>query len=169
MKKENLTKNEAKEKVIKTSKTMDRVMGILIWTLVIVFVLAFIIGFLSIATNNYPELVKFQDGVNQVMAKIDTISQKRIEFNKNNGMVVLMKFICGMSTFLAIGQILKNTIKNETPFIEKNIKNIKEICSYQIMLCILGEVSILTVFTIWVLYYIFRYGYTLQIESDETL
>ena len=68
--------------------------------------------------------------------------------------------------------VIPNT--RETPFTEENIANMKMISICATIMWILMTTSIINagiiyIFAIWIMYYIFKYGYELQLESDETL
>ena len=69
--------------------------------------------------------------------------------------------------------IFKEILNIGSPFTEKAVKNMKKISILSILLFLLGigglKISLMSVIIIIFLTYIWRYGYKLQKESDETL
>ena len=86
--------------------------------------------------------------------------------------------ILSLNIWHALSKMFLNASKDETPFSLVNIKNMKRI-SISLSIIILAIVisseytfnslCLLSLFTINGIDYIFRYGYKLQQESDETL
>ena len=72
-----------------------------------------------------------------------------------------------------IGGIFKEILNTGSPFSEKAVKNMKKMSILSILLFLFGvgglKISIMSVIIIISLTYIWRYGYKLQKESDETL
>ena len=69
--------------------------------------------------------------------------------------------------------IFKEILNIGSPFTEKAVKNMKKMSILSILLFLLGigglKISLMSVIIIIFLTYIWRYGYKLQKESDETL
>lgn len=63
-----------------------------------------------------------------------------------------------------LGKIMKETYEQKTPFIEKNINRINIIA-----ICSLFATRIIYFLIILAIKELFKYGYKLQVESDETL
>lgn len=63
-----------------------------------------------------------------------------------------------------LGKIMKETYEQKTPFLEKNISRINTIA-----ICSLFATNIIFFLIILVIKELFKYGYKLQVESDETL
>lgn len=63
-----------------------------------------------------------------------------------------------------LGKIMKETYEQKTPFLEKNISRINTIA-----ICSLFATNIVFFLIILVIKELFKYGYKLQVESDETL
>ena len=85
----------------------------------------------------------------------------------------IFRYLLAFEILDIIRRMLKNVIKDETPFSEDNLKKIKQIDS-RMMLSLIISRSIFSIELIYVIlvssiYLIFKYGYELQVESDETL
>lgn len=90
----------------------------------------------------------------------------------------IVKIICLIATFI-IHIIILDNLKNmfieisqdAKPFTEKNVKRLNNISWLTFALLFISELNIglITVICIFALNKVFKYGYKLQIESDETL
>ena len=94
---------------------------------------------------------------------------------KSNSAIVTF-IICAASWGILsqISAILKNTVENKTPFTSNNIRSMNIISIDSTILWIattpfIINVGLIFVLAIWIMSYIFKYGYELQLESDETL
>lgn len=161
MEKKELTKNEIKEKMIKNCKTLKKIITVFEWIFIGSIIFIAIMVLLSSMSENiaiYGErFVKF----------INNFSFGKSIINFSGGIIGFMILDC-------LSKILKNVIEKETPFTEESIKSIKEMCILITIMWLLGTKSLINfglvfVLAIWVLQYIFKYGYHLQLESDETL
>ena len=76
-----------------------------------------------------------------------------------------------------VRKMFKQISINGKPFTEYNVEKMKNISKYSVIMWIAGffidfsfaGIGIVTVVVLWAVSTIFKYGYKLQIESDETL
>ena len=99
---------------------------------------------------------------------------KFMESKSSNEGIQFVAGVMGWIILVKIAKILDNIVKKETPFTEENIANMKRISVCATIMWILMTSSIFNagiiyILAIWIMYYIFNYGYQLQLESDETL
>lgn len=178
----NETINNAKEKMINSCKVLKKAITIVEWlifgTAILLIILGLIFTVTLIVLPEAEQKVEFADkfiqASNNFGNKVDEIEEN---VTSNNGVYMMVSL--GQTAMIfgilgAIRKILKDTIDNETPFTEKNIKNMKQLSIKATILWILSSpfiinVGIIFILAIWVMSYIFKYGYQLQIESDETL
>lgn len=97
-----------------------------------------------------------------------------MESKSSNEGIQFVAAAMGWIILVKIAKILDNIVKKETPFTEENIANMKKISICATIMWILMTTSIFNagiiyILAIWIMYYIFNYGYQLQMESDETL
>ena len=104
--------------------------------------------------------------------------------NRNNDMIwnitaifiLIFVFVDMIIYVLIIDNIVgifKEIVNIGSPFTEKTVKNMKKMSILSILLFLLGvgalKISLMSVIIVISLTYIWRYGYKLQKESDETL
>lgn len=182
---ENKKSINTKEKMLKSCKTLNKAIAGFMWTLAgavityVIIALIFTLGLLVFPSNE--QKVEFGDkfleitndmgeNVNNAIEKIDEFYNAK----RNNQLFQVVSGILGWSILFSIEKILKNTVENETPFTQENIKNMKKISIYSAIIWILRttsffNVGIIYILAIWIMSYIFNYGYQLQLEADETL
>ena len=172
MKKENL--NDEKEKMIKKTKSIGDVIEICVYLLIIMIALGIISGIID-------GIIMWKDGY----AFIDIVKEWtsfyniEIDFSTNKWIVEciarVIKIVVTIVGTMALAKVFLNTAKEETPFTIENIKNLRKIsCSAIIIFwvsCFIPNSGIGAIYVCAIcgIEYIFRYGYKLQLESDETL
>ena len=106
---------------------------------------------------------------------INHVSEKQAEIqNLKESSNLILTFLSIVILLDLLAKIFKNIEENETPFTQKNIQYIKYIEIWVWILYILTSASLINLtlilaIVISALNSIFKYGYQLQIESDETL
>lgn len=171
---ENENLNETKEKMIKKAKSIGDAIEILVYLLIIMIILGAIVGTIG-------GIVMWIDGATymEIINEIGGLLNIEIDFSTIYGTIeIVVKVITTISTIvglIALAKVFKNTAKEKTPFSLNNIKNMKRIsrCAIIIFLATLfsqtESIGAVYVLAICGMEYIFRYGYKLQVESDETL
>ena len=160
---------DVKSQMIKICKALSFFISVLKW----IFILGIIFGIvLSLA------MVKKIDGnIEETAGQYNQINESNDNIEKNQKGGDIKEDIIGLYQVLliwgiieCIDKIMKEIIKKETPFTEKNIKLMEKIsfASLASMFVIEG-IGIIHVVVIVIMTYIFKYGYVLQTESDETL
>ena len=175
MKKENLTKKELKEKMI---KQFDKGM-IIAWAIRNFFIIMAVVYLLMITVDVIIELVQ-PGGSNFIQTVIQVANEYITSFNFSNysnsvfAMCLMFKYICTIIICDRIGKVFKDSKKAETPFCAANVRNIGVISEFAWIYSIFGleglagyELVMATLIS--VIYYIFKYGCELQEQSDETL
>lgn len=162
---EKKAENETKEKMIKTCKILKWIINILKWLVVLGTISAIVTPFI---------IVKHVDESQGETIGNEIIKQEGSEIVKSEETEkdwrIFPEILLTFSIILCIEKILKEIIEKETPFTEKSIKMMKLIGISSIALSVLTKgVSIVFALSIVIIIYIFKYGYQLQIESDETL
>lgn len=174
-----------KEKMIKSCSFASKVILVLECIIGIGAVLLVIFGIaLGIAIKNSP--VEDNDYVTE-----SVYEEKQEEVISGSGDIVILenayideenlgipfdeiiRFVLSVVILDMIRRILKNTAKDETPFSVGNLKKIKaiDICMTICWICSTSIISMELIYIILItsIYMIFKYGYELQLESDETL
>ena len=174
MKKENLTKNELKEKMM---KKFDKGM-VIAWAIrncFIIFAVFYLIVFTAAVIT---EVV--QSGGSNV---IQTVKQLGDEFitdwnfsNKSNSVFaigLIFRYIFITIICDRIGKVFKDSKKAETPFCDANVRNMGIISEFAWIYTIFVEsfagYELVMATLISVIYYIFKYGCELQEQADQTL
>ena len=175
-KNENLSTEEKMIKNFDKSKTMINALQILMIVAIIFFVISFINALVQ---------VKFDT------SKIKDIILDIIEYDKNDfieysketkglsdglkmsqslyeNLAIISVIVRGISLYTIaqlLSNILSDSIKQKTPFVEKNINRVRliAICS------IFYSYRIVYFIIIIIVNQLFKYGYKLQVESDELL
>lgn len=182
MKKEDL--NNTKEKMLKNCERLNKVIYGLVYGLAGIMIILAIIAFIGtivitvLPTNEKADAGnKYLEVVEQIGNATENLKDKADQIQKvksENGVVTTITIILSWSILFNISTILKNTVDKKTPFTEENIKCMKLISIISTILWIITtsfiiNTGLILVLAIDVIYYIFKYGYQLQIESDETL
>lgn len=168
-----------KEKMIKSCKLFSNIILVLECIVLIGVLLLGIFGIalgIAIATsevneNQYETQNSVEENSNETI-----IETENLYINENDTLDTVKEFIrviCSVVILDIIRRILKNTAKDETPFSNNNLKRIKiiGICMAICLICAQSLISIEIIYLILIssIYLIFKYGYELQRESDETL
>ena len=112
--------------------------------------------------ENVLDLIGYDDSEIRGLNQNETISN----INKNAYLIGFILQGISLVTILdLLAKILLDSIKQKTPFVKKNIKRMKlmAICS------ILYSHGLLYFIIIIMVTQLFKYGYELQVESDELL
>lgn len=174
-----------KEKMIKSCKLFSNVILVLEILMIIGAVLLVIVGIsigIAIAgaevnENEYIIENNLEENANEIISETEEIvTSENLYINENDALDsirTVIRFIASIVIIDMIRRILKNTAKDETPFSKGNLKKIEviDICMF---ICWICKIELITIEIIYLLlinciYLIFKYGYELQIESDETL
>ena len=175
---ENEKLNKTKEEMIKKCKKIGDMLEIAFWLAIIwLVVFTFIgiinsIGILS-AGGSVVEIV------NEIILPIRNVFDMDTDISEMNAIketiISIVIIILNLTLLRALSKIFISTSKNETPFSMDNVKNMKKIsrCLYiEFFISLFSQthaLGLVYVVAIGGIEYIFRYGYKLQIESDETL
>lgn len=177
--------NNTKEKMLKSCERLNKVIIGFVYGLAAMMIILAVIGFImSIALSAFPSneaktdvgskyletTEKIGNTMENLMDKVDQIQKMKSE----NGIITTITVILSWSILFNISTMLKNTVNKKTPFSEENVRCMKLISIISTLLWIITtsfiiNVGLIFVLAIDVMYYIFKYGYQLQIESDETL
>jgi len=174
MKKENLTKSELKEKMMKKFDT-----GMFIaWTIRNSFIIVAIFFLLVFTAAVITEVV--QSGESNVIQTAIQVGDELIaSWNSSNNsnlvfaMGLIIRYIFITIICDRIGRVFKDSKKAETPFCDANVRNIEIISGFAWVYTLFVEgfagYELVVATLISVIYYIFKYGCELQEQSDETL
>lgn len=159
------------EKMIKRFKTCNEIITIL-EALIILAIIGGIISFINVCIESRFDMNEVRDSVLDDIGydenEISGITQYEAISNVNKN-VYLIGFILQVISLVTIIHSLRNilldSIKQKTPFVEKNIKKMKliAICS------IIYSQKLIYFVIIMMVEQLFEYGYKLQVESDELL
>ena len=182
---ENKKTNNSKDKMLRSCEILNKVITGFVWILAGIAIayatISLIFTIVLLVLPSAEQKVEFGDKfieiTNDMGATVNNVIEKFDKFNdakKNNNLLQFAAGVMGWSILFSISKILKNTEENQTPFTEENIKNMKKISICAAIIWLLQTTSfinlgIIYILTIWVMSYIFKYGYQLQLESDETL
>jgi len=160
---------DVKSQMIKICKILSFFIAILKW----IFILGVIFGIVSVFA-----IVKKEEGnIEETTGQYNQINESTVDIEKTSNseetesdMIKLSQIIFIGGMIILIDKIMKETIKSETPFTEKNIKLMEKISAISLISIFIVEgIGIIHAFVIVIMTYIFKYGYILQTESDETL
>lgn len=171
---------DTKEKMLKGCKKVRKILTAFQWFIAIMFIFVAISIILNgLLTNNLisADIKEKTSVVWQTVENINSITEKVDEVKnteENSYLIEIVTFISMIIILDFLVKIFKSTEENATPFTEKNIKYIKYIgILVWIIHCAITvdffDFTFVLAIAISSLYYIFKYGYQLQIESDETL
>lgn len=171
---ENKNVNETKEKMIKVFEKLGKATRIVKYMLVILLVTGISIGVLS---NVGLELANesIMQAIDQMTGKVDESSNADAMETSEivNGILATITVVVIAFIVDTLEKIFKNTVEKETPFTEENIKNLKKISIVSVIACVVCaralDLSFIYAIAICSIYYMFKYAYLLQQESDETL
>lgn len=193
---ENENLNQTKEKMIKKCRIFGKILLSVKWIVIIGMVLATVLLFtLGVEIYNNNEEVDVtnemmqESNINENIENLDfnnvTMQENNINENVEQGSTEIGTIIGTITGFFTVignfvlidslGKIFINISKEGTPFTNNIIKSIKDICIFSTIIWFLGifssvgNIGLVWLLVIWAMYYIFKYGYQLQLESDETL
>ena len=87
--------------------------------------------------------------------------------------IVFLDYICLVIIVDTLGRIFGNVEKEGTPFTKENVKKLSVINLFAVILFIFGtpniSIGLISIIIISAITYIFKYGYKIQQEIDETL
>ena len=176
MKKESL--NNTKEKMISKCKKIGNVMEFIFWVITIGLGLSITLGLIggiitacSGATST--------EVLNEATVFVRDLYGNKIDFSEKNAtresIIYIISNILSIIVLYYLTKMFKTSAKDETPFSESNIKSMRKITICACLVFLVTSVSqiysfgFVYVLAIIGLEHIFRYGYKLQLESDETL
>lgn len=175
---ENENLNKTKENMIKKCKKIGDVLETGFWFFIIILIVFLIIGIMN-AIVFWEEGASSIEIINELTYMIRDLFNIDTDFSDINSIKeTIIGMIVSILSFVvlhALSKIFINTAKDETPFSMTNIKNMRKIsiCAYIVFFITLFSsnygLGAIYVIAIGGIEYIFRYGYKLQIESDETL
>lgn len=174
MENENLI--ETKERMLNVFRKLDKitsiakktiiVLGILIY--IICFIMGFIAGMGAEKITDNETIIEFFNGMSQ---EIEGEIKQPVDMGKT--VTALVALFVMAFTLDKLEKIFHNTVENKTPFSNENIKGLKQICIASVIACIVTvryiDISFVYAIAMSAIYYIFKFGYILQKESDETL
>ena len=171
---ENEKLNKTREEMIKKAKKIGECFEMLVGLVIIIIVLGSILGTIN-------GIVMWSEGATFMEIVNDTgdILSVKMDISTIGGIIeIIVKAITTILSIVAVmalSKVFKNTAKDGTPFSLSNTKNMKKIsrCAVIIFFATFFSPtqSIGAVYPLAIcgMEYIFRYGYKLQLESDETL
>lgn len=181
MKKEN--SNNTKEKMLKSCEKLNKVICGFVYGLVammiILVVMVMIISLIIFQSNGaetdagnkcYEATIQMGNAIGNLTDKVEQIQKMKSE----SVILTTITGILSLAILVNISNMLKNTVNKKTPFSEENVRCMKSISIIATLLWIITtsfiiNVGLIFVLAIDIMYYIFKYGYQLQIESDETV
>ena len=166
--------NETKDEMIKRTKKIGDTIETLVILLIIMITLGVIVGIIG-------GIAMLSDGATlmETINEMGAILNIKLDFSTMSGIAEIFSKVITIAlsivALLSLAKIFKNTAKEGTPFSLDNIKNMKKVSTCAIInfwvTLFLQTKGIGAVYVIAIcgMEYIFRYGYKLQVESDETL
>lgn len=174
--------NNLKKEMIQKCKKIRRVITIFQWIIAILFIVIAIVIIANailqsnLVDNHSHNMLNKEDNIfGKIETIINHVSEKQAEIqNLKESSNLILTFLSIVILLDLLAKIFKNIEENETPFTQKNIQYIKYIEIWVWILYILTSASLINLtlilaIVISALNSIFKYGYQLQIESDETL
>lgn len=171
---ENENLNQTKEKMIKKCRIFGNILRAIKWFAIILSIVLIASIGIMIKYTGEEEIDSSNEliGENNIIVESLESSQEEIPVE---GIASLLGLICSFVLIDSIGKVFLNIAKGGTPFTENIIKSIKDICVFSTIIWFVGlfssafDMGLVCLLIIWAMYYIFKYGYQLQKESDETL
>ena len=160
------------EQEIQKCKKIGNVMEIAFWLVIIMVIIAGIAGLIGICSEGFSaietiyEIIRDRFNIGTEFSEMAAIKETIIS---------IAVTILNLIILHALSNIFTNTAKDETPFSMNNVKSLKKIsiCAYTVFFITIfsqiHKLGLIYVLAIAGIEYIFRYGYKLQLESDETL
>lgn len=177
--------NNTKDKMLKSCKKLKNVITIFQWLLVVSIVVQILIMLvLSISMIIQPNSEQKAEAGNKLVQTMENITNKVDEIKEDlksvedekdaNLLISILRVIIPVLILDCLIKMLKSTIENQTPFTIENIKYMKNIdilaiINWGITTPFIINIGLIYVLALSVITYIFKYGYQLQLESDETL
>ena len=174
---ENENLNQTKEKMIKRCRTFGKILLSVKWIAIIGMIIATVLLFtLGIEIYRNSSDVDLPNEIMQENNINENVEQSSTETYTIIGSIAGFLTIIGNFVLIdSLGKIFINISKEGTPFTKNIIKSMKDICVFSTIIWVLGifssvgNIGLVWLLVIWAMYYIFKYGYQLQLESDETL
>lgn len=189
MKQQNLI--ETKERMLKVFKIGGKIITIFKWIIIVSLIMGGILAVSSSLILNGPDDMANNTEVSEEIKNILEESQKSNDELEENmiqgdslgilllkGIIIPIILIVMASIIDNLERIFKTTVQKETPFVEENIKYMRRINIMSLVLFItmnilfVGmaiDIGIFFLVIIFAITYLFKFGYILQQESDETL
>ena len=113
---------------------------------------------------------------NQILKEV--VGEGEQEFEEMSNAMIAIKVICIIADYIItilildnLKKMFKETSQEAKPFTEANVKRLNNISwlTFAMWIIINNNVGLMAVLSIFALNKVFKYGYKLQIESDETL
>ena len=165
--------NQTKEIMIKRCRTFGNILRAIKWVAIVLSVVLIAgIGTMIYWTGEEIDTSNELIGENNIVEESIESDQEEIPVE---GFASLLGLICSFVLIDSLGKVFLNIAKEETPFAKNIIKSIKDICVFSTIIWFIGlfspafNMGLVCLLIIWAMYYIFKYGYQLQLESDETL
>ena len=169
-----------KEKMLDGCRKVRKILTVFQWLIAIMFIFVAISIILNgLLTNNLinDDIKEKTSVIWQTVEKVNSTTERIEEIKNHENTSYAIEIVTFISMIIILDflvKIFKNTEENATPFTEKNVKYIKYIgILVWIIHCTITvdffDFTFILAIAISSLYYIFKYGYQLQVESDETL
>lgn len=164
-----------KEKMIKSCNFASKVILVLECIMGLGAVLLIVFGILlGVAIMNSPLNDNLENTYEESTEIIENSQNLYIDEEPlDNSLSDIIRFISAVVILDMIRRVLRNTAKDETPFSLANLRKIEviDICVFISWISLTTLISIELIYMILIssIYLIFKYGYELQLESDETL
>ena len=189
MKKQNLV--ETKERMLKVFKIGEKIIAIFKWIIIVSLIIGGLSGVCGIILMSNPDTIANNPEISDEIKNMIEESQKSNEALEDNmiqgenlgimllkGILIPVVLIAMASIIDNLERIFKTTVQQETPFVEENIKYMRRINIMSLVLFItmnilfvgIGiDIGIFFLVILFAVTYLFKFGYILQQESDETL
>ena len=188
MKKEKvvLTDEEKMKKSFKSyGKIAEVIESILLIVPIVLLVISLVMGIAMLVGDNQDDrfknsMVQSEQGeeISERQFLKDLIGEDYKEFEEMSNVQITIKVICIIAEYIItilildnLKKMFKETSQDAKPFTEANVKRLNNISwlTFALWLTTNTNVGIVVVISIFALNKVFKYGYKLQIESDETL
>lgn len=164
---ENKNSKNTQEKMIKKCKDLGSLLNFVFWFYIVIIIISVVAGTIICALSG-----------SSALEIIDFFSANP-ENTIKESIITIIIYILSLIILYSLAKIFINSSKDETPFSLKNVKIFRKIsiCAYIVFFVRIfsethgiGLANALTYISlIKSIEYILRYGYELQLESDETL
>ena len=175
---ENQNLFETKEKMLNVFTKLNKITSIAKKIIIVLIVVSCISCFAAgIIAGMGAEKITDNE---QIIQFFDEIAQKLENPTQETEMVDASMYLSAFAALFLmafildeLGKIFYYTVENKTPFTKENVKCLKEICIGSVVGCVITskffDLSLIYAITMSAIYYMFKFAYILQQESDETL